>query len=330
MDGPRTASRSCPTARASTRRDSPEAVVDLLRNGQGVFAIAVDKVWSDLEATVAKAAEDEPGGRRRGVSAQPRGPDASGLKSDTIGFAHASERQFAQLLDFYGIEWEYEPTSFDIDLDDDGTVLAAVHARLLPAGVRPLHRDHHPEPEARDEEEPEGAPAARAVPRGQVQDLLPARLPVPGDEVRPRRTPRAEPPRRTSATDRTVHWLAREVRTAHRRRRPRDARDRSGCSSLDELFDQIPPDGPARPAASTCPTACREMELRRATCARWPRANRSADDLVCFAGGGAYDHYVPARGVGARRAQRVLDLVHALPARAVTGRAPGRCSSSSR
>jgi DNA-binding transcriptional MerR regulator len=33
---------------------SPEAVVDLLRKGQGVFAIAVDKVWSDLEITVRK------------------------------------------------------------------------------------------------------------------------------------------------------------------------------------------------------------------------------------------------------------------------------------
>src|SRR3989442_7305462 len=33
---------------------SPEAVVDLLRKGQGVFAIAVDKVWSDLEGSLAK------------------------------------------------------------------------------------------------------------------------------------------------------------------------------------------------------------------------------------------------------------------------------------
>jgi DNA-binding transcriptional MerR regulator len=33
---------------------SPEAVVDLLRKGQGVFAIAVDKVWSDLQGTIAK------------------------------------------------------------------------------------------------------------------------------------------------------------------------------------------------------------------------------------------------------------------------------------
>ena len=29
---------------------SPEAVVDLLRQGQGVFAIAVDRVWDDVES----------------------------------------------------------------------------------------------------------------------------------------------------------------------------------------------------------------------------------------------------------------------------------------
>jgi DNA-binding transcriptional MerR regulator len=34
--------------------DSPDAVVDLLAQGQGVFAIAVDKVWTDLEGTIAK------------------------------------------------------------------------------------------------------------------------------------------------------------------------------------------------------------------------------------------------------------------------------------
>ena len=49
---------------------------------------------------------------------------ASGLKSDSVGFAHASERQFARLLDFYAIDWEYEPTSFDIDFDADGVVVA--------------------------------------------------------------------------------------------------------------------------------------------------------------------------------------------------------------
>jgi DNA-binding transcriptional MerR regulator len=34
--------------------DSPEAVVDLLAKGQGVFAIAVDKVWTELEGTLSK------------------------------------------------------------------------------------------------------------------------------------------------------------------------------------------------------------------------------------------------------------------------------------
>ena len=34
--------------------ETPEAVVDLLSKGQGVFAIAVDKVWTDLEGSLAK------------------------------------------------------------------------------------------------------------------------------------------------------------------------------------------------------------------------------------------------------------------------------------
>jgi hypothetical protein len=55
------------------------------------------------------------------VSANPTDPEHL-LKSDTIGFAHASERQFARLLDFYAIAWEYEPVSFDIDWDAEGRV----------------------------------------------------------------------------------------------------------------------------------------------------------------------------------------------------------------
>jgi DNA-binding transcriptional MerR regulator len=34
---------------------SPEAVVDLLKNGQGVFAISLDRVWSDVEDSIGKA-----------------------------------------------------------------------------------------------------------------------------------------------------------------------------------------------------------------------------------------------------------------------------------
>jgi hypothetical protein len=45
------------------------------------------------------------------------------LKSDTVKFAHASERQFARLLDFYQIDWEYEPRSFDLERDKQGHVI---------------------------------------------------------------------------------------------------------------------------------------------------------------------------------------------------------------
>jgi DNA-binding transcriptional MerR regulator len=34
--------------------ESPGEVVDLLAKGQGVFAIAVDKIWTDLEGSLAK------------------------------------------------------------------------------------------------------------------------------------------------------------------------------------------------------------------------------------------------------------------------------------
>ena len=37
-----------------------------------------------------------------------------------VAFAHNSERQFAMLLDFYLIEWEYEPTTFDVQWGREG------------------------------------------------------------------------------------------------------------------------------------------------------------------------------------------------------------------
>ena len=35
-------------------------------------------------------------------------------------FAHNSERQFAKLLDFYNIAWDYEPRTFTLAWDRDG------------------------------------------------------------------------------------------------------------------------------------------------------------------------------------------------------------------
>jgi glycine dehydrogenase subunit 1 len=67
---------------------------------------------------------------------------------------------------------------------------------------------------------------------------------------------------------------------------------RSGLQSLDQLFEQIPPAVRLdRPLA--IPEGVSEMEIL-ADLRELSRRNRHVDDLVCFAGGGAYDHFVPS------------------------------------
>jgi hypoxanthine phosphoribosyltransferase len=44
------------------------------------------------------------------------GPDAE------LSFAHESEANFARFLDFYRIEWRYEPVCFPLDRDSQGRV----------------------------------------------------------------------------------------------------------------------------------------------------------------------------------------------------------------
>ena len=55
-----------------------------------------------------------PGGQRRKAK-----------RSATPLFAHDSERLFADLLDFYGVRWEYEPVEFVLDWHADGTPSSA-------------------------------------------------------------------------------------------------------------------------------------------------------------------------------------------------------------
>jgi len=47
------------------------------------------------------------------------------LKREDIVFSHPSEAEFAHVLDFYGIEWRYEPTTFPLDWDEQGHILVA-------------------------------------------------------------------------------------------------------------------------------------------------------------------------------------------------------------
>ena len=47
------------------------------------------------------------------------------LPHEEVRFAHNSERQFAKLLDFYGITWEYEPRTFTLERDREGRPVQA-------------------------------------------------------------------------------------------------------------------------------------------------------------------------------------------------------------
>jgi hypothetical protein len=42
-----------------------------------------------------------------------------------VEFAHPAEETFAKILNFYGIEWQYEPRTFDLEWDADGNVTTA-------------------------------------------------------------------------------------------------------------------------------------------------------------------------------------------------------------
>jgi len=46
--------------------------------------------------------------------------------TDAISFQHPSEREFAKLLDFYGIRWEYEPRTFPLEYNEDGSFKSSV------------------------------------------------------------------------------------------------------------------------------------------------------------------------------------------------------------
>lgn len=42
-----------------------------------------------------------------------------------IAFAHPTEEEFARVLDYYGIHWEYEPRTFPLEKDEDGNITEA-------------------------------------------------------------------------------------------------------------------------------------------------------------------------------------------------------------
>lgn len=46
-------------------------------------------------------------------------------EKSTPAFSHPLEAEFARILDFYGIEWVYEPRTFPLQWDEQGNVTEA-------------------------------------------------------------------------------------------------------------------------------------------------------------------------------------------------------------
>ena len=46
-------------------------------------------------------------------------------QADSPKFVHLIEEEFARILDYYGLKWEYEPRTFPLAWDEDGNVTEA-------------------------------------------------------------------------------------------------------------------------------------------------------------------------------------------------------------
>ena len=96
-----------------------------------------------------------------------------------------------------------------------------------------------------------------------------------------------------------------------------------GLSTLDELFAVVPEAVKLQRDLELADGVGEPDVLDRME--GFADRNRARTDrLVCFAGGGAYDHEIPSVTRALAGRVRVRDLVHALPARGGPGRAAGR------
>ena len=94
-----------------------------------------------------------------------------------------------------------------------------------------------------------------------------------------------------------------------------------GLSSPAELFSAYPRHCAWR-AASSSPQGMSEPDVA-GEMSRLAGANRAASELVCFAGGGAYDHDMPAVTRALAGPLGVRHVLHALPAGGGSGSARG-------
>jgi hypothetical protein len=50
---------------------------------------------------------------------------ASDNPTQPYAFSHTIEAEFARILDYYGVPWEYEPRTFPLEWDEEGKVAVA-------------------------------------------------------------------------------------------------------------------------------------------------------------------------------------------------------------
>ena len=90
---------------------------------------------------------------------------AESVELPAVRFAHESEEEFARILDFYGIVWQYEPRTFPLRTDGDKIVEAFTPDFYLPAH-RHLHRADDAPAGPDDGEAPQAAhPASSSTQR---------------------------------------------------------------------------------------------------------------------------------------------------------------------
>lgn len=72
----------------------------------------------------AKARPDADGDPPSTPSGRPSGRASGPVQSATVRFAHESEEEFARILEFYGVVWQYEPRTFPLR-EEDGRIAEA-------------------------------------------------------------------------------------------------------------------------------------------------------------------------------------------------------------
>jgi hypothetical protein len=114
-----------------------EATVSLLESKQGLFLQLQTQKGGDTEDTIVESKTSIPAAllpeMKRAINEVERILSDRGELDDYDNglayqhsrssiFANESEQEFARILDFYKIRWDYEPTTFPIAWDEEGYV----------------------------------------------------------------------------------------------------------------------------------------------------------------------------------------------------------------